>query len=32
MFVHVKLNQKGKRELMALGPDNLRVFADVVVE
>jgi hypothetical protein len=32
MFVHVKLNQKGKRELMAIGPDNLRVFADVVVE
>lgn len=32
MYLHVALNKKGKRELMALGPGNLRVFADVVVE
>jgi hypothetical protein len=32
MFVHVKLNQKGKRELMALGPSNLQVYANVIVE
>lgn len=32
MFVNVSLNRKGKRELMAIGPANLRVFADVIVE
>lgn len=32
MFVHVSLNQKGKRELMAIGPTNLRVYSDVIVE
>lgn len=32
MFVHVKLMQKGKRELMALGPKNLQVFTDVIVQ
>ena len=32
MKLAIKLNQKGKRELMAIGPDNLRVFLDVIVE
>jgi hypothetical protein len=32
MFVHVKLMQKGKRELMALGPKDLQVYTDVVVQ
>lgn len=32
MFLHVALSKKGKRELMAIGPGNLRVYADVVVE
>lgn len=32
MKVSITLNQKGKRELMAIGPDNLRVFLDVIVQ
>lgn len=32
MFIHIALQGKGKRELMALGPANLRVFTDVIVE
>jgi hypothetical protein len=32
MFVHVKLNQKGKRELMAIGPNMLQAYTDVIVE
>lgn len=32
MFIYISLNQKGKRELMAIGPANLRAFADVIVE
>jgi len=32
MFVHVSLHGKGKRTLMAIGPANLRVFSDVIVE
>lgn len=32
MFIYIVLNSKGKRELMAIGPDSLRVFADIIVE
>jgi len=32
MFVHIKLNQKGKRELMAIGPNMLQAYTDVIVE
>ena len=32
MFLNIALNRKGKRELMAIGPDNLRVYADVIVQ
>lgn len=32
MKVSITLNQRGKRELMAIGPDNLRVFTDVIVQ
>lgn len=32
MFVNVKLQQKGKRELMALGPKDLQLYTYVVVE